>query len=93
MKRPCATCHPCEPPGPFRGKQAEVPISGQNARRTLFATVDLRNGRRVVMVSRRQKLSDYHRFLRRLRAGLALKARSGCCWTAIVITKAPAAYA
>jgi hypothetical protein len=39
-----------------RGQQAEVPISGQNARRTLFATIDLRNGRRVVMLSRRQRL-------------------------------------
>jgi hypothetical protein len=32
----------------LRARQAEVPISGQNARRTLFATVDLRNGRRVL---------------------------------------------
>jgi transposase len=54
-----------------------VPISGQNARRTLFATVDLRNGRRVVMVSRRQRLSDYHRFLRRLRTGAGAK---GALW-------------
>jgi hypothetical protein len=37
----------------LRGKQAGVPISGRNARRTLFVTMDLRNGRRVVMVSRR----------------------------------------
>ena len=61
----------------LRGEQAEVPISGQNARRTLFATVDLRTGRRVVMVSRRQRLSDYHRFLRRLRIGAGSK---GALW-------------
>jgi transposase len=61
----------------LRGQQAEVPISGQNARRTLFATVDLRNGRRVVMVSRRQRLRDYHRFLRRLRTGAGAK---GALW-------------
>jgi transposase len=54
-----------------------VPLSGQNARRTLFATVDLRTGRRVVMVSRRQRLSDYHRFLRRLRMGAGAK---GALW-------------
>jgi transposase len=61
----------------LRGQQAEVPISGQNARRTLFATVDLRTGRRVVMVSRRQRLKDYHGFLRRLRTGAGAK---GALW-------------
>jgi hypothetical protein len=61
----------------LRGQQAEVPISGRNARRTLFATVDLRNGRRVLMSSARQRLADYHRFLRRLRTGAGAK---GALW-------------
>jgi transposase len=54
----------------LRGEQASVPISGKNARRSLFGTIDLRNGRRVLMVRARQRLADYHRFLRRLRHGL-----------------------
>jgi hypothetical protein len=61
----------------LRGRQAEVRISGRNARRTLFATVDLRNGRRVLMSSPRQRLADYHRFLRRLRTGAGAK---GALW-------------
>jgi transposase len=61
----------------LRGQQAEVSIGGQNARRTLFATVDLHNGRRVLMASTRQRLSDYQRFLRRLRTGTGAK---GVLW-------------
>ena len=51
-------------------KQAEVRISGKNARRSLFGTLDLRTGRRVVMVRSRQRLVDYQGFLRRLRHGV-----------------------
>ena len=54
----------------LRGQQAEVRISGKNARRSLFGTVDLRTGRRVVMIRPRQRLADYHAFLRRLRHGV-----------------------
>ena len=54
----------------LRGKQAQVRISGTNARRSLFGTLDLRTGRRVLMVASRQRLADYHRFLRRLRHGV-----------------------
>ena len=54
----------------LRGQQAQVRISGQNARRSLFGTVDLRTGRRVLMVAARQRLADYQRFLRRLRHGV-----------------------
>ena len=54
----------------LRGKQAAVRISGKNARRSLFGTVDLRTGRRVLMVRTRQRLADYQGFLRRLRHGV-----------------------
>ena len=54
----------------LRGQQAAVRISGKNARRCLFGTVDLRSGRRVLMASRHQRLADFHRFLRRLRHGV-----------------------
>lgn len=54
----------------LRGQQAEVRISGKNARRSLFGTVDLRTGRRVFLVRTRRRLADYHGFLRRRRHGV-----------------------
>ena len=54
----------------LRGKQAQVRISGTNARRSLFGSVDLRTGRRVLLVRRHQRRADYHAFLRRLRHGV-----------------------
>ena len=45
-------------------------ISGKNARRSLFGTLDLRTGRRVLLVRKHQRLADYHAFLRRLRHGV-----------------------
>ena len=54
----------------LRGQQAEVRISGTNARRSLFGTLDLRTGRRVLSVAARQRLADFHAFLRRLRHGV-----------------------
>ena len=54
----------------LRGQQARVRISGKNARRSLFGTLDLCTGRRVLMVRIHQRLADYHRFLLRLRHGI-----------------------
>ena len=54
----------------WRGQQAPVRISGKNARRSLFGTVDLRTGRRVLMASCHQRLADFQHFLRRLRHGV-----------------------
>ena len=54
----------------LRGQQAEVRISGKNARRSLFGSLDLRTGRRVLMLRKHQRLADYHAFLRRLRHGV-----------------------
>ena len=53
-----------------RGRQAQVRISGTTARRSLLGTADLRTGRRVLLVTARQRLADFHRFLRRLRHGV-----------------------
>ncbi len=61
----------------LRGQQAEVRVSGKNARRSLFGTVDLRTGRCVLMVSRHQRLADFQRFLRRLRHGRGAR---GALW-------------
>lgn len=52
-----------------RGQQARVPITGQNARRSLFGAVDLHTGKRVLLARAHQRLADFHAFLRRLRRG------------------------
>ena len=54
-----------------------MPITGQNARRSLFGAVDLCSGRRVFMARAHQRLADFHAFLRRLRAGTG---RVGDLW-------------
>ncbi len=54
----------------LRGQQATVRISGKNTRRSLFGTLDLRTGRRMLLASRHQRLADFQRFLRRLRHGV-----------------------
>lgn len=61
----------------LRGEQAQVPISGKNDSRSLFGTLDLRSGRRMLMSSSKQRLPDMARFLRRLRAGAGAK---GALW-------------
>ena len=61
----------------LRGQQAQVRISGTNARRSLFGSVDLRTGRRVWLVRKHQRLADYHAFLRRLRHGVG---SGGALW-------------
>lgn len=54
----------------LRGQQAQVRLSGKNARRSLFGTLDLRTGRRVLMLRKHQRLADDHAFLRRRRHGV-----------------------
>jgi transposase len=56
-----------------KGQQAVVPITGQNARRSLFGALDLKSGRRVFMARAHRRLADFHAFLRRLRAGAGKK--------------------
>ena len=77
----------------LRGQQAQVRIRGQNARRSLFGTIDLRTGRRVLMASRHQRLADFHRFYAACATGWERAGRSGCCLTATAAIKAPAACA
>ena len=50
-----------------RGHQAEVPISGHNAQRTLFGALNVRNGRRVLLRRARACAPDFQAFLRELR--------------------------
>lgn len=51
----------------FRGAQAQVPITGQNAKRVLFGTINPRTGHRVVLRRPRQRQEDFQAFLRYLR--------------------------
>jgi len=51
----------------FRGQQAQVKITGQNAKRVLFGTINLRTGHRVVLRQFRQRQQDFQAFLRELR--------------------------
>jgi transposase len=50
------------------GQQAVVPITGENAKRTLWGAINPRTGRRVVMATQRGRQEDFMGFLRALRA-------------------------
>lgn len=50
-----------------RGQQAEVRISGRNARRVIFGGINLRTGERLLMTRRRQTAADFEQFLLLLR--------------------------
>jgi transposase len=51
----------------FRGEQAKVKITGRNAKRVLFGTINPRTGHRVVLRRPRQRQEDFQAFLRYLR--------------------------
>ncbi|MGE6761757.1 transposase [Corallococcus interemptor] len=50
------------------GEQAQVKITGENAKRTLWGAINPRTGRRVVMATRHGRQEDFMAFLRALRA-------------------------
>ena len=56
-----------------RGRQAEVHISGRNARRVIFGALNLRTGHRVLVVQHRQRALDFCAFLRELRRRYAAR--------------------
>jgi transposase len=51
----------------FRGEQAQVKITGENAKRVLFGALHPRTGHRLVLRRLRQRQEDFHAFLRHLR--------------------------
>jgi len=51
----------------WRGRQAVVPITGRNAKRVLFGTINLRTGHRIVLRRPRMRQEDFQAFLRLLR--------------------------
>ena len=48
----------------LRGEQARVPITGQNAKRVLFAAINLRTGRRILMRGRNMRQASFQALLR-----------------------------
>lgn len=51
----------------LRGQQALVPITGQNAKRVLFATINLRTGQRICLRGRDMKQANFQALLREVR--------------------------
>ena len=51
----------------FRGAQAQVRITGANAKRVLFGAINPRTGHRLVLRRPRQRQEDFQAFLRYLR--------------------------
>jgi len=47
-----------------RGQALEVPISGTNARRVVFGTINLATGHRLFLARQRQRSVDFQAFLR-----------------------------
>jgi hypothetical protein len=51
----------------FRGQQAQVPITGRNAKRVLFGAINLRTGHRLVVHRPSMRQEDFQALLRHLR--------------------------
>jgi hypothetical protein len=52
----------------FRGQQADVRITGRNAKRVLFGAINPRTGHRLVISRPAMRQEDFQAFLRHLRA-------------------------
>jgi len=51
----------------LRGRQAEVPITGRNAKRVLFATINLRTGHRICLRGVNMRQMNFHALLAEIR--------------------------
>ena len=51
----------------LRGQQAQVPITGRNAKRVLFATINLRTGHRICLRRANMRQENFHVLLREVR--------------------------
>lgn len=51
----------------LRGQQAEVPITGRNAKRVLFATINLRTGHRICLRGANMRQVNFHALLSEVR--------------------------
>ena len=62
----------------LRGEQAIVPITGGNAKRVLFGTINPRTGHRIVLCRPNRRQEHFQAFLRLLRQSFRAE-RFGCC--------------
>jgi transposase len=53
----------------LRGKPATVPISGENAKRVIFGTIDVDTGRRILIAREEPCAADFQALLREIRKG------------------------
>lgn len=51
----------------LRGRTTVVPITGRNAKRSLFGAINLHSGHRLLLPRRTQRQEDFQAFLRHLR--------------------------
>ncbi len=51
----------------LRGQQAQVPITGRNGKRVLFATINLRTGHRICLRATNMRQANFHHLLREVR--------------------------
>jgi DDE superfamily endonuclease len=51
----------------YKGEQALVPITGQNAKRVLFGVINFKTGHRIVMRRHKQRQEDCQAFLKLVR--------------------------
>jgi len=51
----------------LRGEQAQVPITGKNAKRVLFATINLRTGHRICLRAANMRQENFQTLLREVR--------------------------
>ena len=67
----------------FKGQQAVVKITGRNARRTLFGTINIQTGHRIVLRRWRARQADFQDLLRLLRR------RYGSRPIAVILDRSP----
>jgi transposase len=53
----------------LRGKPAEVPISGENDKRTVFGTIDVDTGKRILVAREGACAADFQAILKQIRQG------------------------
>src|SRR5262249_23931331 len=52
----------------YRGEEAKVPISGENAQRAIFGTIDIETGRHILLAKKRLCAVDFQDMLWLIRA-------------------------
>lgn len=51
----------------LRGEQAQIPITGRNAKRVLFATINIRTGHRICLRAANMRQENFHALLHEVR--------------------------